>query len=277
MAQGPEEARPLTGAHDLSRREILALRELTHDRQARDTQGVFVAEGRKIVAEAAVRGARIRTIVLDRKAAEGHAETLAVARDAVARGAACGLVPPEGFARISDVKSPQGILAVIERPVHAFESTASRERTLLAVGDEIQDPTNVGTLVRTALAFGADAVVLTPGSADPFAPKSVRAASGALLDLPVFERPRGEVAALRGAGFTLFAADPEATETLDRMQPSATRDAVLFGNEGRGLSDELLAAADRRFRIPIARSVESLNVTAAAAVVLHHFAIHRRA
>jgi TrmH family RNA methyltransferase len=261
----------------LTRREILAIRTLVRDRGAREAEGVVVAEGRKIVEEAIRRGARIRYLVVDHDASERAEELARIVEGARRAGIPCAETDARGYARLSDVKSPQGILAVLERPRWELQERIGQEASLVVVADAIQDPANVGLLVRIALAFEVDALVLTPGSADPYGPKALRTASGAVLDLPIFSRSVEDVRSLAARGFSLFATAPSARETLAAIRPEGKRNAVVFGNEGRGVSAELLRGPVRTFRIPISTRVESLNVTAAAGIVLHHFRAARSA
>ena len=147
------------------------------------------------------------------------------------------------------------------------------DRLLLA--EDLQDPGNVGTLIRTANAFGFDGVILAGACADPFGPKAVRASMGALFRRKVWTMPSGEaILALKEKSIPLVAAALRAdAETLGKcVFPS--RMALAIGNEGHGLSSEMLEAADRVVRIPMEPGAESLNAGAAAAVLL--WEVYRR-
>ena len=160
------------------------------------------------------------------------------------------------FRAVADTTTSQGLVAVFERPRTA--DVFARSDSVTVVLDGVQDPGNVGTIIRLAVAFDAAGVGLLPGSADPFGPKSIRASAGAVLTVPIANIGVSDL-----QGRSLFAADG-AGEVAD---PPA-RDAVLiFGNEGAGVSDALRARA-KRISIAMSDRVESLNVAAAAAILL---------
>ena len=134
----------------------------------------------------------------------------------------------------------------------------------------MQDPANVGTIIRTAAALNIDALWLTPESADIYNPKVVRASAGAVLSLPIF--PAKDVVRLTSLGIIVFAAVASERKAVNmetiRMIPK--RLILAVGNESRGLSALTLKHAACRFTIPLSRHVESLNVAASAAIALHH-------
>jgi len=169
-------------------------------------------------------------------------------------------VTDELFDALSQTKNPQSVLGLFERPRATFESLLARRDTIVVALDGVQDPGNVGTIVRLAAAFDAAGVALLPGCADPFGPKAIRASAGAILTVPVAEVTVPELTA---SGLALLAAD--ANGSTDDPPP---RGAILiFGSEGTGVSSEVLQAATP---IAVATSgrVESLNVAASAAILL---------
>jgi len=180
-------------------------------------------------------------------------------------------VDDAGMAGLSETVSPQGLVAVcsfLDVPLTSVSGP------LVAVLAEIQDPGNAGTVLRTADAAGANGVVFTEGSVDPYNGKCVRASAGSLFHPPVV---RGAPAAsaidsLRSSGLQVLAADGYGEADLDELTDAgelAAPTAWVFGNEARGLPDDLAALADRRVRIPIHGRAESLNLAAAAAVCLY--------
>lgn len=173
------------------------------------------------------------------------------------------------LAAISEVETPQGVVAVIRRPPPAADPIPVHPDLLLLVVDRVQDPGNLGTMLRTADAAGATAVVLLPGTVDPYNPKSLRASMGALFHLPVLEWPVHRLRPfLRERGMRLLAADVAGAvdyRAADYRRPLA----LAVGNEGEGVEPELLAAADAVVRIPISGRAESLNVAVAAALLLY--------
>jgi TrmH family RNA methyltransferase len=172
---------------------------------------------------------------------------------------------------VSGSVTPQGLLAVVRLPEDFEKATLpTRPGNRILLLEHVQDPGNTGTLLRTAAAFGYDGVILSAECADPFAPKVVQAAAGTVLSLWTrrTERYLDLVLELRRRGYTLVAT------TLDGVDhPALLKNEKLvlaLGNEARGLSPELRAAADAAFRLPVAREkAESLNVAVAGGICLY--------
>jgi TrmH family RNA methyltransferase len=166
-------------------------------------------------------------------------------------------VSSEVFEALTETRNPQNVIGLFERPQSDFAAILARRDTIAIALDGVQDPGNVGTIVRLAAAFDAAGVLLLPGCADPFGPKAIRASAGAILNVPVAEITAEE---LRG---NLFAT----AMTGQPVDPPA-RDAILvFGNEGTGVSPQILERATR-IAIPMSGRVESLNVASSAAILL---------
>ncbi len=175
------------------------------------------------------------------------------------------------FEKLSDLDASQGILAIVRQPVWTEEDCLGRSDFMGLYGECLQDPTNVGTIIRTAAALSLSALWLTPDSADVFNPKVVRATAGAVMVLPVFKT--GDVSRLIERGCSLLAADSHAkgAVSIRSIQRIPTRSVLALGNESRGLSDLTLRQAAIRFHIPVAHHVESLNVAASAAIAMFYF------
>jgi len=167
---------------------------------------------------------------------------------------------PALFNDISDTKTSQGILALFERPRTTLDQLFARADSVVVALDGVQDPGNVGTIVRLAAAFDAAGVAILPGSADPFGPKAIRASAGAILNVPCVPSSRDELLA---RGWPLFAADARG-EAID---PPARGAILAFGSEGAGVSEEIARVA-QKIAIPMSSRVESLNVAASAAILL---------
>jgi TrmH family RNA methyltransferase len=177
-------------------------------------------------------------------------------------------VTDKAVAGLSETASPQGLVAVCPvLDVPLASALAGTPRLVVALAD-IRDPGNAGTVVRSADAAGADAVVLAGASVDPYNGKTVRASAGSLFHLPVVRgAPLADtVHAARVAGLLVLAADGAGERSLDELPELAGPTAWLFGNEAWGLPPEIGALADARVRIPISPRAESLNLAAAAAV-----------
>lgn len=249
-------------------------------RHARDKYERFLVEGPRGVGEAVRHAAaHVHDLYLTPEAADRHADILARAR-------AAGLYTHTVTPRVMTVMSAdaQGVLAVVattalaagpqEGGAEAGEGLAERlaGARLVAVLAEAQDPGNAGTIIRTADATGADAVVLVRGSVDATNPKVVRSTAGSLFHLPVLTGAGlGEVLkALDGAGLAILAADGSGPVGLfDADELLARPCAWLFGNEARGLAPEALERAEAVVSVPVLGAAESLNVAAAAAVCLY--------
>ena len=174
---------------------------------------------------------------------------------------------------LSDAVTPQGIVAVARSAGQMTVSAlVASQPQLVAVLDDVQDPGNAGTIIRTADAIGADAVVMSPTSVDPVNSKCLRASAGSIFHLPVIVAPTAEVLeALAAAGMAVVAADPRGDVDLDELADGGAdhRLAWVFGNEARGLSESTLSSAKHRVRIAISGKAESFNLAAAAAICLY--------
>jgi TrmH family RNA methyltransferase len=246
---------------------IVAARKLTR-RSGRDDAGLFLAEGRQAVSEALAEPDGVREVFATEDAAATHAELLADIPVPVR------LVTEKAAAGLSETVTPQGLVAVCAlRDVPADAVVVHPPRLIVALA-ELADPGNAGTVLRTADACGAGAVLFGAGSADPYGGKAVRASAGSLFHLDVV---RGAGLAevlpqLQVAGATVLAADGGGETTLDGLvDDGRLRGPVvwLFGNEARGVPDGLAALADARVRIPMRGRAESLNLAAAAAICLY--------
>jgi RNA methyltransferase, TrmH family len=207
-----------------------------------------------------------------------HDELIALA---AARGIPVLAVSGQVMAELAQTVTPQGLLAVcrfIDVPLRRLIDAAPRLVVLLA---NVRDPGNAGTVLRTADAAGADGVVFSDASVDPYNSKCVRASAGSLFHLPVVAGStlREAAAALRGAGLQILAAEGGASRELDELEADGALGqptAWLFGNEAWGLPTDLLALADQPVAVPIYGRAESLNLAAAAAVCLYASARARR-
>ena len=200
----------------------------------------------------------------------GDLRTVVATQDAalppIPAGVRLVTVPADVMKSVSPAQTPQGVLAVCAMRPPALPETLSGKRYVVL--DGVQDPGNVGTILRTADAFRADGLFLVNGCADPWNPKTVRATMGACFRLPVYETSGAELAALlEGAGLPLYAT-ALLEDTVDIKTADLSRSAVVIGSEGRGVSRELLELSQKTLKIPMRARCESLNAAAAAAIVL---------
>jgi TrmH family RNA methyltransferase len=177
-------------------------------------------------------------------------------------------VAPRPFAQLAQTDTPQGVIAVVEPPRWTLADLRPGPGAPVLVLDAVQDPGNVGTLLRTAFALGAAGVLLLKGTADLANPKVVRSAMGATFRLPALPLDQTEFAAWAARErLTVWAAAADGTP-LPRLSPPE-RLALVVGNEGVGVSPGLRSLALHQVAIPLARGAESLNVAVAAGIVLH--------
>lgn len=249
---------------------IQRLRRLLGRRSARVDEGAFVVEGPSLLADALAARWPLEAVYAE----VGHVDpVLDDARDA---GVEIVRVAEGVVARVADAVSPRPLLAVAERRVQPLPSVLDRD--LLVVAAPVTDPGNLGTVLRSAEAAGAGAVVCGDGSVDPFSPKCVRASAGALflIDVVVGGEIPIVLTALRSEGIQTLATVPAGGVPYDRAdltRPSA----IVVGHEAHGLTPEALAAADVEVSIPMVGRAESLNVAIAASLLVFEAARQRRA
>lgn len=237
----------------------------------RRAEGRFLVEGANSVG-AALGSGHAGLVLVRESDADRHADILA---DALGAGIDVVGLSDRAAEKLSEATTPPGIFAVAELLDASLADVLSSGPRLLAVAVEAREPGNVGTLIRTADAMGADAVLLVGDSVDPHNGKCVRASAGSVFHLPIV-RERDVDAALasvRTAGIALLATAADGELILDDaadvlVEPTAW----LFGNEAHGLSPVHAAAADHRVSIPIRGRAESLNLAAAASICLYESA-----
>jgi TrmH family RNA methyltransferase len=179
--------------------------------------------------------------------------------------------PDPQFSSLTNLDASQGILAVVRQPTWDEENVLLQPTVLGIFGEQLQDPANVGAIIRTAAALNASALWLTPDSADVYHPKVVRATSGMLLALPIFVAK--DVSGLIRQGCQIFAAEVTGDRTvpIDEIHQVPRKLVLAVGNESRGLSAQIRRQATTRFTIPLSRDVESLNVAATVAIATFYF------
>jgi RNA methyltransferase, TrmH family len=249
---------------------VLAARRLAK-RTFRERERRFLVEGPQAVREAVAEPGIVDEIFVTADAAPRHSELVRAAQTA---GAAVYLASGEVIRSLADTVTPQGIVAICRYVDVSLATVLAADPRLVAVLAKVRDPGNAGTIIRAADAAGADAIVFTDGSVDPYNPKCVRATAGSMFHLPVVAGITAAEAtsALRDAGLRVVAADGHGSQDLDAAHDAgelATPTAWVFGNEAWGLPPDTLALADAVVRIPIYGRAESLNLAAAAAICLY--------
>ena len=239
------------------------LRALTR-RKERQSSGLLLAEGPRVVGDLLNAGARVQECLFTADATADPAIASLVDRLS-ASGARCAEVSARELAEFSDTVTPQGLLVVAAIPASDWRDI--RNPRLLMV-DGVQDPGNLGTMIRTAEALGVGGVIILPGTADPWSPKSVRAAAGSSFRIPVLESGLdAAIEELERRGIPIWAAAADG-DPLGRRARGPERVALALGNEGAGVSARVREAAQRVVAIEQAADAESLNVAVAAAILL---------
>ena len=237
--------------------KILAWRSLK-ERKGRLAHGSFLVEGDRMVKEALSSGFPVRALLIrgDR------------VRDfdpgPLPESLPCCQLSDQAFAAVSDTKTPQGVAAVL-----GMQPISPRGSRLLAL-DCVQDPGNVGTILRTADAAGLDGILLSPDCADIFAPKVLRATMGSIfrVGLSFPENLADQLNALREEGFEILSSQLDGTPFYDRPDPGE-KWVLVIGNEGNGVSLPVQAAATQRLRLPMRGGAESLNAAVAAGIMMY--------
>lgn len=260
-------------------------------KDVRQTSGVFLLEGPQAVSEAlAYRPGLLQDLFATPTAVERHPDLAAAAE---AAGLEIVFVTEDVLQVMADTVTPQGVVAVCEQFPTSVKDVfrgvaddvaaglpASGGPGLVVILEQVRDPGNAGTIIRAADSAGADAVVLTGRSVDPYNPKVVRSTTGSLFHLPVSVGVELEAAVsrARAAGYTILAADISGDDLpavrADGMLDGPT--AWVFGNEARGLTEADLALADRAVKVPIYGLAESMNLATAASVCLYESAFAQR-
>lgn len=236
-------------------------------------RGIFIAEGRLVVRRLLEEPRfRTRSVLLTQAAYAALADIVASRPDLLVY-----IVTQEAMNEVTGFNIHRGCLAIGERPPALQWTDVVQDASVVVVLERVSNADNVGGIFRSAAAFGANAVLLGPGCADPLYRKAIRTSMGAALHVPFAGMPDWpeDLARLQNAGFRLLALTPNSeAPPLERIgdvrqHPSRRKVALMIGHEGEGLSAEAIAAADVCVRIPMAASVDSLNAATAAAIGLY--------
>ncbi len=244
---------------------VLAVKAL-QTKKGRDESGLFLCEGEHMVSEALTNAPEaVRTVFVQEACAGKYAALTAAAANAEVYE-----VPEAVMKAVSQVKTPQGIAATVRMPEPA-ELSALGPRVILL--ENVQDPGNVGTIIRTADAAGFSACALAPGCADPFAPKTLRATMGSVFRVPLAqtESATGAARTLAKAGYAVIATVLSGEDFFARAQ-LPEKVCLIVGNEGAGITPETEGEATHRYCLPMRGGAESLNAAVAAAIFMYGIA-----
>ena len=245
---------------------IKYIKKLLSSASLRREEGLFAAEGVRLCTDALISGATVVTALFSESFAGTDAafvgRTQAVCRE-------CYAVRDSIFSALSDTKTPQGVLFVIKRLDKTLDFDTMKKNGKILALESIQDPVNLGTILRSAEALGADAVVLSRDCCDIYAPKVIRGSMGAVFRLPFMttgDLP-AYIARFNRIG-TSYAAVLDRDSSIVQECDFSSLTLCALGNEGNGLTAETAAACTHKLYIPMAGGAESLNVSAAAAIIL---------
>jgi len=250
-----------------SNQQIKNLSLLIKKAKARNEQTRFVVEGRKMAEEVPVEWLE-KTYVSESFAKENEAFLSTWKYETVSDSV---------FKSVSDTQSPQGILCLVRKPEYQLEELLTGEKTHLLVLESIQDPGNLGTMLRTGEGAGISGVIMNQTTVDLFNPKTIRSTMGSIYRMPFYisQDLRQTVLDLKEQGICIYAAHLKGIMCYDEpdyIKPTA----FMIGNEGNGLSDELADCADTYIKIPMEGQVESLNAAISATLLMYEANRQRR-
>lgn len=241
-------------------KQIRKLRE----KKYRDEQNEFIIEGTKMIEEAVREKAKIKMIIVCEEANNSPIQKnilYKVAKEKII------YVNDKVFKYLTDVTTPQGILAVIEKNL---QDEINYSKNLYLILDNIQDPGNMGTILRTADSIGLTQIIVSKGNADCYNPKVVRSTMGAIFRVNVIEVDdlKKTIKEMKKHKIQILATDLSTETTI--YDVDYNRSAIIIGNEGNGVSEDVLGIADRKIKIPMPGKAESLNAAVATGIILYN-------
>jgi len=263
---------PRFSVREIDDRRLDPYRHLKRTNQTRWAEQ-FVVEGARLAERLVASDFPVISLLVSEGDADAFLQSAAIAAKLPAETPVL-VIPDAWVESLVGFNFHRGVLACGRRlPGAAVESLCQGQGTTLVICPDLHDPENLGSLFRVAAALGASGMLLGPGAADPLSRRVLRVSMGTALKLPfvVSQDLSGDLARLRAAGVQLAATvlDESAEILRDARRPEKL--ALVFGNEGHGLSPEIVALCDRRITIPMAWETDSLNVAVSAGIVLHHF------
>lgn len=251
-----------------SNQRVKNLVNLIQKTKARREQDVFITEGIKMFLEADID--KIKEIYVSESFYEKG-----TAREKIEQ---CNyeIISDDLFKKVSDTQTPQGILCVMKQYHYTLEDLFQKENPLFLILEDIQDPGNLGTMVRTAEGAGVDGIIMTKGTVDIYNPKTIRSTMGSVYRMPFFytDDLLGIMKKLQERNVTLYAAHLKGNQYYHQLDFKGGT-AFLIGNEGNGLKDETAENADVYMKIPMEGKVESLNAAVASVILMYEAARQR--
>lgn len=241
----------------------------------RDEYGEFIIEGIKLVREAVEYSAAISYLLVNAEKTE-HDGIKGIIEKAEEVGSNVIYLDGKVFDEISETETPQGVMAIVKKNVFDLEAVLKNTILNVLVLDEVRDPGNMGTIIRTADACGMDAVILSKGCADVYGGKVVRSTMGSIFHIPIITGINAPelICRMNAMGVLTIGADPYGEVPCTGIEKS-DKNAIIIGNESNGLSDEVKASLLVKTRIPMPGKAESLNAGIAAAIMMYEVAVRK--
>lgn len=248
--------------------QLKTISQLNKKAKLRKEQGLYIVEGWKMYAEAPKN--EIEKVYVVERFLEKHPEILKNHPN-------CEVVQDRVFSAVCDTQTPQGILCIMRQKKRSLQDILNKENPFLVFLEDLQDPGNVGTIIRTAEGAGVDGVIMTKNCVDIYNPKTIRSTMGSIYRVPFFViEDMDEVLKLfKIHHIKTYAAHLAGRNNYDR-EDYTKGTAILIGNEGNGLSDELSEKAECLVKIPMCGQLESLNAAMAAGIFMYEAARQRR-
>ncbi len=245
-------------------KKIKRVIELRDKAKARNKEGVFVAEGVRLVSE--IPSQLIEEVYIS----QSYEEEFEYSDLRLKLGVKAETVTDDVFKKMADTKTPQGILALVKKPQAKLYDLFNNDKPLVIILENLQDPGNLGTIIRMSEAAGVSMIVMSHDCVDAFSPKVVRATMGSLFRLPLFftDNLLATMDELQNKGLKIYAAHLKGLSDYsecDYREPSA----FVIGNEGNGITEQTAAKCDKLIKIPMAGKVESLNAAIACTVLAY--------
>lgn len=248
--------------------QLKTISQLNKKAKLRKEHGLYVVEGYKMYAEAPK--GEIEKVYVSESFLEKHPEVLK-------EQSHCEVVQDKVFTAVCDTQTPQGVLCIMRQKKRSLEELMKKENPFFVYLEDLQDPGNVGTIIRTAEGAGVDGVIMTKNCVDIYNPKTIRSTMGSIYRVPFFVvDDMDEILGLfKQYGIKTYAAHLAGRNNYD-CEDYTKGTAILIGNEGNGLSDALSEQADCLVKIPMCGQLESLNAAMAAGIFMYETARQRR-
>lgn len=263
--------KPKVVISSLSNSQVKNLTLLQKKAKARDEQGIFVIEGLKMFEEAKELG-----LLRKAYASESFYQVMLQEKPDLFDHVDYEILTDSVFKEVSETMTPQGILGTVEKAAYSLEDMLKAPDACLLLLEDIRDPGNLGTMIRTAEGAGVTGIIFGDSTVDIYNPKVIRATMGSIYRVPFYQAPDfyDTLSRIKKEGITIFAAHLKGIR-YDTEGSFRGRNAFLIGNEANGLSERAVQEADTLIKIPMAGKVESLNAAVAAAILMYEAARQR--